>query len=233
MNRVVVPRVPEPGGRVEVDAAGSHHLLRVQRVARGAAVVATDGSGRQAETRLVDVSEGRAVLEVLRLREAPARPARVVLLGLPRGPALEEALTLGTEAGATSFLLVRADRSPPGETRPDRLERVLRAAVTQCDRPDTPTLSGPAPLSATLSALDPALSDRFLGERAGEAPPPGVGARAAALAIGPEGGWSPGEQAQLLAAGFHPLDLGPWILRTPTAVAAGLARLFSGRPAPP
>ena len=36
MNRVVVPAVPEPGGRVIVDAAGSHHLLRVQRVARGA-----------------------------------------------------------------------------------------------------------------------------------------------------------------------------------------------------
>lgn len=233
MNRVVVPEVPEPGGRVVVDAAGSHHLLRVQRVARGAAVVATDGAGRQAETRLVDVLDGLAVLEVLTLRVPPPAPARVVLLGLPRGPAVEEALTLGTEAGATRFLLVRAERSPPGEVRPDRLDRVLRAAVTQCDRPDTPALSGPLPLAAALAALDTALAARFVGAREGEEPPPGASARDGVLAVGPEGGWSPAERALLGEAGFVPLCLGPWILRTPTAVAAGLARLFSARPAPP
>lgn len=228
MNRVVVPAVPEPGGRVIVDAAGSHHLLRVQRVARGAAVVATDGQGRQAETRLVAVEEGLAVLEVLRLRPVPLTPTRVVVLGLPRGPAAEEALTLGTEAGATRFLLVRAERSPPGEPRPDRLERVLRAAVTQCDRPDTPALSAPSPLPTALAALDPSLTDRFVGDRDGEAPSAGLGARPAALAIGPEGGWSPRELQTFAAAGFTPLALGPWILRTPTAVAVGLGRLLGG-----
>lgn len=55
----------------------------------------------------------------------------------------------------------------------------------------------------------------------GEATP----TEAASVAIGPEGGWSPREMERLLGAGFRPLGLGPWILRTPTAVAVALGAL--------
>ncbi|MEX1366559.1 MAG: 16S rRNA (uracil(1498)-N(3))-methyltransferase, partial [Nannocystaceae bacterium] len=47
--------------------------------------------------------------------------------------------------------------------------------------------------------------------------------RGACLLVGPEGGLSPQETAMALDAGLQPLSLGPWILPTPTAVAAGLA----------
>ena len=42
------------------------------------------------------------------------------------------------------------------------------------------------------------------------------------LLVGPEGGWTPGERARLLAAGARPLDLGPHVLRTETAAVAAL-----------
>jgi len=48
----------------------------------------------------------------------------------------------------------------------------------------------------------------------------------ATLAVGPEGGWIEAELASLQAAGFQPVDLGPRILRTETAVAALVGRLF-------
>jgi len=44
-----------------------------------------------------------------------------------------------------------------------------------------------------------------------------------ALAIGPEGGWTDGEVAAAGAAGFAGASLGHLILRTETAVVAGLA----------
>jgi len=44
-----------------------------------------------------------------------------------------------------------------------------------------------------------------------------------ALAIGPEGGWTDGEVAAAGAAGFAGTSLGHLILRTETAVVAGLA----------
>jgi 16S rRNA (uracil1498-N3)-methyltransferase len=55
---------------------------------------------------------------------------------------------------------------------------------------------------------------------------PGVLAAPVTLAIGPEGGWIEAEMQSLLRAGLHPLDLGPRILRTETALAALVGRLF-------
>lgn len=48
----------------------------------------------------------------------------------------------------------------------------------------------------------------------------------AILAVGPEGGWIEAELSSLQAAGFRPVDLGPRILRTETAVATLVGRLF-------
>ena len=54
------------------------------------------------------------------------------------------------------------------------------------------------------------------------APPPDI-----CLAIGPEGGFSPGERAVLDAAGFIGARLGPRVLRTETAALVALSVLQS------
>jgi len=51
---------------------------------------------------------------------------------------------------------------------------------------------------------------------------------AAALAIGPEGGWSKAEINAFEVAQFQPAALGANILRAPTAVSIGLGRLYAG-----
>jgi 16S rRNA (uracil1498-N3)-methyltransferase len=48
---------------------------------------------------------------------------------------------------------------------------------------------------------------------------------AAALAIGPEGGWTETENAEAIRAGFEHASLGSLILRTETAVAAAIASI--------
>ena len=45
------------------------------------------------------------------------------------------------------------------------------------------------------------------------------------LAVGPEAGFSAGEEALLVAAGFNAVRLGPRVLRTETAASAALAAL--------
>lgn len=47
----------------------------------------------------------------------------------------------------------------------------------------------------------------------------------ALVALGPEGGWIDRELESLLAAGLRPVDLGPRILRTETALAALVGRM--------
>ncbi len=229
MNRILVARPGAVGERIFAGEAESHHLLDVQRVARGRRVRVSDGSGWQAEAELVEVAGGRAVLQIM--AEVPRVEAaeRVVILGMPKPAALEEALVLGTEAGATAFVLVRAARSPPGELRAERVERVLRAAVTQCGRAEVPIVRGPVALSELgelperrwLGSLVSAGGSNNTEPLSSVTPDPG-----AVIAVGPEGGWTPGEEETLRGMGFAPISLGPYTLRTPTAVAVGLGRLL-------
>ena len=221
MRQVVVPTIPD-SGLLTLSLEESHHLLRVLRLPRGSLLHLSDGQGRQAEARLERVEEGRVGVEILSWTELPTPHARLLLLGVPRAPLLEEALTLATEAGLTELRMVRARYSPPGDPRMDRLERVLHAAATQCRRVHLPEIRPICPLSAALEGLPEA---RWIAHP--DAPPLTGIAGAAALAVGPEGGWAPEEIALLEAHRFQRAGLGAHILRTPTAVAVGLGRLFA------
>lgn len=229
-----MPSVPAVGERCVAAARESHHLLHVIRARPGERVRLVDGRSAAAIGVLESVdADGQACFTIVERLVASPPPVRVVLLGLPKPALLEEALTLGTEGGATRFVLVRARYSPPGAPRSDRLLRVVQSAVTQCGRADLPAVDGPWSLVEALAdaSLPP------VGARWGALPgtPPGpVGGgsedtgRGVAVAIGPEGGWSPEEAAALTDAGFAPLGLGPFVLRTPSAVGAALARLWNG-----
>ena len=211
-------------GETTLSPRESHHLLNVLRAAPGDVVRVTDGSGVEAEAVVVAGSAGVAVLRVGHpVRRAPP-PTRIVLLGLPRPALVEETLILGTELGATAFWLTRCEHAHPGDTRVDRLDRVLDGALKQCRRTDRPLLLSYASLDDALAALPPA--PRFVGEPGGPPAPRDTPLPAAVLAIGPEGGWHLDELERLVGAGFHPLGLGPNILRAPTAVAAGLTALM-------
>ncbi|MSP54490.1 MAG: RsmE family RNA methyltransferase [Myxococcales bacterium] len=233
MNRILVPGRGAVGQRILAGQSESHHLLDVQRVARGRMVRVSDGAGWQADAELVGVEDGCAVLEVRAIAVSGVVPERVIVLGMPKATSLEEALVLGTEAGATAFVLVRASRSPPGDLRADRLERVLRAALTQCGRSEVPVIRRAAVgalgvLPDRRYVATPGATGAGAGATGATAPPSSTwaGSDGAALAVGPEGGWTEEEQTALGATGFVPLGLGPFILRTPTAVAVGLGWLW-------
>ena len=227
MRRLLVPALPAIGVRVQAGPEASHHLMNVLRARPGDRLRLSDGAGTAAVGVFLGADEhGRALFTVDALLDAIRVPDRVVLLGLPKPALLEEALTLGAEGGATRFLLVRGRYSPPGATRPDRLERVLRAAVTQCGRPDLPAVHGPSSLEEALDEV-PAGARWLAAPNASPVETPGT-EEPATVAIGPEGGWSPDEVGLLQTAGFLPLGLGPFVLRTPSAVGAALARLWVG-----
>lgn len=221
MRQILLATLPQEGSFL-ADSDGSHHLLNVLRLERGALLTVTDGRGLAGEARVVGVERGLARLELLQLHQLPPPLPRILLLGTPKPALLEEALTLGTEAGATHFRLLRCRYSQNIPLRQDRLEKILRTAASQCRRSWLPTIGGPVDISAAVADLPPA---RFLAA-AGEAPLAGC-AEPAALAIGPEGGFHEEEISFFVGAGFVPAGLGPYILRNPTAVAVGLGRLFT------
>jgi 16S rRNA (uracil1498-N3)-methyltransferase len=220
VRRFRVEELPEVGARLTLDAEASHHLLRVIRHPRGGELILFDGSGLQAHARLVDATD-LAIVELL----GPPRPAAPdaalhLLLGIPKGPALDRALRMATEAGATHIHPVVAARSVSRSDKRARWSRILESAAQQCGRADLPELADLLPLPAALEGVAWP-EDRRVAVPGAE--PMGRARGAAAVAIGPEGGFSRAELGALLGSGWQAVGLSRWILRTDTAVAAALA----------
>lgn len=224
LRRFPSPPLGESGDRVELDTATSHHLLRVTRVARGALVVLFDGQ-RLARARLVDVSDDRAVCELV---ESPHHEddlaVRILVIALLKGPAMEHALRMATELGATDVWPVRTDRTVPKGDKAERWRRVVLGAARQCGRSGPPGLRPLQSLEGALSELPPGVTGVVGAPGATRAAPL---SGPAALFVGPEGGWSPAELALFAENGLRTVGLGRFVLRADTAVAAGLALLGS------
>lgn len=216
-----------PGQRVRLPADESHYLVRVRRARVGMEVELLDGEGAAWHAVLVAVDARDAVVELAAPRAAVAVMPLGLLLVVPEPRATLEALTLASELAATEVWLVEGDHSPAGVPSPERIARTLRAAQRQCGRDRPPRVERSASLAEALerTAARPgwlaSVPERHL------ATPIEVDPRAGArLLVGPEGGLSSAEEALAVRAGLRPLALGPWVLPTPTAVAAGLARML-------
>ena len=130
MRTLLAAAVPDAGQALVLAGEENHHALHVLRLARGERVRVTGRDGRVAVARMdgMEGAQARLVIDEVVTSSSEAPPTRIVLLGRPKPALLEEALTLGTEAGASAFHLVEARRSPPGQVREDRAARVLDAA---------------------------------------------------------------------------------------------------------
>lgn len=219
------------GARVPLAPDDRHHLRRVLRLADGTEVELADGTGASAHGRL---QGDEVTLTAVTPPAAPSTPRLTVAQALPKGRKLDEVVRQVTELGVDRIVPVAAERSVArldGAKAAKAVERwaaVARAACEQARRPARPevvtpivpgalTGEGRAVLVAEPSATDP------LHAVAAEL----VAADEVVIAVGPEGGWSEGELAELTAAGATPVRLGPHVLRTEHAAAAALAIVAS------
>lgn len=218
---------------LRLDAAETHHLLRVLRLRPGADIEIFDGAGTAFSARFVGVdAEVRCVVE--RGAALPAKEPGIRLevgVAVPRGDGLTTIVRQLAEVGAGTIVPLASEHSE-GRAAPDRLTRWRAAALSgtrQSGRATVPTVAAPAPFEGWLRGnLAP---DRWIASpRTARAVPPGTpGPRAAAdrvLAVGPEGGFSAGELEDAHRHGFRRLDLGERILRTGTAAVVAAALLL-------
>lgn len=197
-----------------------HHLARVLRLRDGEAVVATDGAGgwRTCAWRKAGRGGELEALGALQRDDPPAEPVAVWLPPL-KGERAEWAIAKLTELGVDVIGLLVTDRAAvrldAGAVEPvlARWRRVAREAVCQSRRTWLPTITGPSPLHALAGVT-----------RCDLAAEAGVPPRCTALAVGPEGGWSPAERSAGDAA-----SIGTFVLRTETAALVAGALLCERR----
>jgi 16S rRNA (uracil1498-N3)-methyltransferase len=224
---------------MEGDAA--HHLGHVLRAQTGQLYELSDGSVAWL-ARIESVARNRVEFALLEQLPAPLPSVDVtLLLSIVKFDAFEWAIEKATELGVNRIIPLAAARSEKGllaaaEKRFQRWQKILLESSQQSRRVRVPQLlevAKPAQaFSAQTAEFRLMLSERSdapsirksLGCSARGAMPAAAPA-CAALAIGPEGGWTDDELAAARTAGFHEVSLGQLILRTETAVIAALATL--------
>jgi 16S rRNA (uracil1498-N3)-methyltransferase len=161
---------------------------------------------------------------------------------------MEWALEKATELGVAAVAPVIARRTEKhlalaAEKRAERWRRIVHEAAQQSRRSDVPLIYDPTPLAtrvraasgATRGASGPTRIVLAEQERTTTLRHALDEAVAAAedemptleIAIGPEGGWAPEEEALFDANGWLAASLGPRILRAETAAIAALAVVAS------
>jgi 16S rRNA (uracil1498-N3)-methyltransferase len=223
-----------------IAGAQAEHMARVLRAQPGMETdVVAGGHVFHAQVAAVSAQEVRFNL-IAELEADPALPVTLVL-AIYKFDHMEWAIEKATELGAAAIAPVIARRTEKhlaqaAEKRAERWRRIVHEAAQQSRRSDVPVLHNPAPLSAWVRAASAAtrivLAEQ---ERTTTLRNALDGAMAAAetempameLAIGPEGGWAPEEEALFDANGWRAASLGPRILRAETAAIAAMAVVAS------
>ncbi len=220
--RYFVDRLPAPGEFRLTDEL-AHHLGTVLRSRPGDEIRLADGRGGSARAGIVAVERREVLLEIgpHEHREPPARRVHLAFAA-PRKNRAEWLFEHATEVGVAVFWPLWTTRTRPQGDKPERWQRVVRAAAGQCDRDWLPAIRPALELPDFFAADLPAV--RRIADRTGAAPAPKDAPDELVVLVGPEGGFTNEEREAATAAGFEPMRLGPHVLRTETAalLAAGL-----------
>jgi 16S rRNA (uracil1498-N3)-methyltransferase len=196
--------------------------------------------------RITAVTRDSVEFELLEELAAAASLPVALLLGVFKFDRMEWAIEKAVELGCSRILPVLAERTEKhlaqaAGKRVERWRRIALEAAKQSRRSDLPEIADPLRLPQAL-AERPSAQRVLLSEteedqsllrilQAGSA-----AAGDLALAIGPEGGWTPAEIAAFEDAGWQSASLGPHILRVETAAIAALSIVLAvadaGDPSP-
>jgi 16S rRNA (uracil1498-N3)-methyltransferase len=224
------------GDRVVLSGAEGRHAATVRRLAAGERVDVTDGDGTVAECVVTGTGPDVLELAVLARRtDPPPSPRIVVVQAIPKGDRGELAVEIMTEVGVDVVVPWAAERCV-ARWHGDRGQRALARwrgtaiqAAKQARRARFPVIAAPADTTA-VAGLAAAASLAIVLDPGGPAglrslPVPSRGD--VVVVVGPEGGVSPAESAQLRCSGAVSARLGPTVLRASSAGAVAAALLLS------
>ncbi len=245
------PTALHSGDELELPAGTSRHV-QVRRMQPDDVITLFNGEGGEFKATILRMGRSDVVVRVGQKTEASRELNLRVNLwsGITANERMDWLVEKATELGAFSLLPITAERSVlklKGERSDKKLahwQAIAVAASEQCGRNRVMAVTSPLSLAQALLAakaeptdqanqafqarwiLSLAEGTKNIGDALADAQ---SSAQSSPLEItvlsGPEGGLSPAEEAQALAAGFVPVTLGPRVLRAETAPVAVLSVL--------
>ena len=208
------------------------HLSRVLRAEPGQIYdVVSNGFLHRAE--ILTVSDNEVLFTLHEELESDAALPLHLLLAIFKFDHMEWAVEKATELGIgriTPLLARRTEKhlAHAAAKRVERWRRIALEASKQSRRTDIPEIADPTPLKTALdqetapmrillSETEQSTTLTAALESSAQKEPQ------TALAIGPEGGWTPEEMSLFTQHNWQPVTLGPRILRAETAAIAAIA----------
>lgn len=222
------------GGLVRVQGDEFWHMTKVLRLKVNDRVELFNGKGGLIEGCIERID--RTGLDIMALEDQKLIPPQstqwhvFAAFGTLKGGRADWLVEKCTELGANSVTPLLTERSPSiSENRVDRLERVIFAAVKQCQRLHEMILNPPVKIEGLLHHISQSkLSFVAIAEGT-----PVVSALTSSrrksgglIIVGPEGDFTEKEVNMMTEAGATPVGLGPHRLRVETATMALLATLM-------
>ena len=213
------------GNMLSLTEEESRHCAKVLRLRRGDQVAVTDGKGLWALASIEEPHPKSSLLKIIRKNEQYGR--RPFSLHMAVAPTksidrFEWFLEKATECGIDEITPVYCDNSERRIIKPQRLEKILVAAMKQSLRAYLPKLNPAIDLREFLQ--QPAPANAFMahcadGEKQTLAGNYQTGEDVTML-VGPEGDFTPEEIDLATGAGYQAISMGSHRLRTETAAVA-------------
>ncbi|KAG2535518.1 hypothetical protein PVAP13_9NG120300 [Panicum virgatum] len=218
--RFHTPSIPSSKGEVvRIQGDEFWHMTRVLRLGVNDRVDLFDGAGGLVEGSITKVDKGGSDVELL-------EDARLIA---PQGIQWHVFAAFGTLKGGRADWLIEKFCTPLlterchtiAENRVDRLQRLVLAAVKQCQRIHEMSLKPPIQIGNLLPVVTSAEAPPLL-----RVLPKSSNEQSGLLIIGPEGDFTEEEVHELKSAGAAPVGLGPCRLRVETATISLLSALM-------
>jgi 16S rRNA (uracil1498-N3)-methyltransferase len=213
------------GQAVPLSADQAHYLTGVMRLAPGDPVLLFNGRDGEWRASLTVASKRGAIATCEGQTRPQTLPPDLWLLFAPIKKARTDFIVeKAVELGVARIMPVQTRHTNSERIRQDRLQAHAIEAAEQCGATFVPPVADLAPLDRVLRDWPEGrrlywCDEAAAGQPAAIAPEEG----AAAILIGPEGGFSSDEAARLrLRPDVVPLSLGPRILRADTAAVAAI-----------
>lgn len=229
------------GGAAPLSGPQAHYLKNVLRRGAGDRLFVFNGRDGEFAATIAELGKkgGAATIDGQSRKPEP-EPDLWLLFAPVKRDAVDLIAQKATELGAARLVPVVTERTNAARVNVERLAAIAIEAAEQCGRLAPPPVDAPQKLAGVLLSWP---DDRRLvfcdeagddpgaewGGREGRAAPllealAGAAHRKWAILIGPEGGFTAEERAQLRRFDFvTPATLGPRILRADTAAIAAIA----------
>jgi 16S rRNA (uracil1498-N3)-methyltransferase len=248
MKRFILTALPNEDGIIRLYGKDFHYLVRVRRLKSGSVFRALLPGGAETRIEVFSTADGILIgrcLTGVETLPGSSLPPVILFQGLPKGTKMDLIVRQAAEGGVSEVAPFESEFSvakikPGMGEKLRRWEKIVREARQQSGSVIPTAVKEPCTVDALLDHWAALKRKHPLGVGIllhQEALPAPDGAleqgtfhgylyntpEFVVVAVGPEGGFSPGEAARFMAAGFKPLVMGNTILRTETAALYAVA----------